>query len=101
MPKIDRRNVYQQAIERWGIDSQVNQLIEECAELIVALNHARRVSWDGAPADHVVEELADVEIMLEQMRMISASAQPTRTAPPLGSAKESVSARLRVAGFRL
>lgn len=70
MPKIDRRNVYQQAIERWGIDSQVNQLIEECAELIVALNHARRVSWDGAPADHVVEELADVEIMLEQMRMI-------------------------------
>ncbi|MBE9509346.1 MAG: hypothetical protein IMY71_00585 [Bacteroidetes bacterium] len=45
----------------------MDMLVEECSELIQALqkfNHRH-----GNP-DNVVEELADVEIMCEQMRLI-------------------------------
>lgn len=70
MSNLDRHNIYQQAIERWGVDAQVDQLIEELAELIVAVNHARRSGYVAQDYDHVIEELADVEIMLEQMRYV-------------------------------
>jgi NTP pyrophosphatase (non-canonical NTP hydrolase) len=69
MSNLTRRDIYQQAIDEWGFDSQVDMLIEEAAELIVAVNHARRACWAAPLRDQVIEELADVEIMLEQMRM--------------------------------
>ena len=61
------RDILQVAINRWGHDSQMDQLIEECAELIVAIHHLRRSKDNLLP---VLEELADVEIMLEQMSII-------------------------------
>jgi hypothetical protein len=36
----------------------------------VAINHARRGGYVAQYYDHLVEELADVEIMLEQMRLL-------------------------------
>ena len=57
--------------EHYGYDAQSNQLIEECAELIQAVNKYRRAN-DKATAeiayDNLVEEIADVEIMLEQIK---------------------------------
>ena len=70
MSPINRRDIYQQAIDEWGLNSQIDMFIEEAAELIVALNHARRGFWTTPLQDQVIEELADVEIMLEQMRLI-------------------------------
>ena len=61
------RTVFKAAIEKYGVANQINQLCEECAELIVAMNHARRGRITAA---EVVTELVDVEIMLEQMKMI-------------------------------
>ena len=55
------------AIAAYGATCQVDQLCEECAELIVAVNHMRRGRI--TPAD-LIEELADVEIMLDQMKLI-------------------------------
>jgi NTP pyrophosphatase (non-canonical NTP hydrolase) len=60
-------SVYRRAREKWGIDSQVDMLVEECAELIAATNRVKRSRTDLTPW---FEEIADAEIMLEQMREI-------------------------------
>jgi NTP pyrophosphatase (non-canonical NTP hydrolase) len=70
MKKLQRHNIYRQAIEKWGCESQIDMLVEECAELIVAVNHARRGQWVGQVIHDLINELADVEIMLEQMRQL-------------------------------
>lgn len=64
----------------YGFDAQTNQLIEECAELIQAINKYKRKylrgqpvreSSDGkAPREMIVEEIADVEVMLCQIKQM-------------------------------
>lgn len=56
-----------QALEEWGLVAQSDMCIEECAELIVAVRHWQR----GRPncLEELAEELADVSLMLEQMRL--------------------------------
>lgn len=53
------------ALNTFGPDHQIDKCIEECGELIAALTRYR----DGrATVEDVVDELADVGIMLRQMR---------------------------------
>ena len=52
------------AIARYGERNQIDQAIEELNELAVALSHYRR---GRAPLEEVAEEIADVQICLEQM----------------------------------
>jgi len=59
--------VYRAAVEKWGVYDQIDMAIEECAELIVALKHCKRGRCGGV---EVAEEIADVEIMLEQLRVV-------------------------------
>jgi NTP pyrophosphatase (non-canonical NTP hydrolase) len=59
--------IYARALAHYGSRSQIDQTIEECAELIVALRHHMR---GRAKEAQVIEELADVQIMLEQMRFL-------------------------------
>ena len=54
----------EQAVMAWGIDAQIDMAIEECAELIVALNHYRR---GRIREEAVLSEVADVSILVEQM----------------------------------
>lgn len=54
------------ALEVFGVDSQVDMLQEECAELIVACSKVKRRKGDAL--DNFFEEIADVEIMCAQMR---------------------------------
>jgi len=58
-------NIYEKAIKVWGIDSQKNMVIEECAELIDAIIKCRR---GRVRREQVVEECVDVEIMINQMK---------------------------------
>lgn len=60
-------SLYQEAVKLWGFDSQVQMMIEEMAELTTALCHVLRAKGS---IENVVEEIADVEIMLEQMKVI-------------------------------
>ena len=53
------------AIMKYGCDKQTDVAIEEMAELTQSLIHNRR----GRPAN-IPEEIADVEIMLEQLKII-------------------------------
>lgn len=55
------------AIEHYGENSQIIICIEEMSELIQALTKSLR----GIPqADHLTEEIADVEITLEYVKRI-------------------------------
>jgi NTP pyrophosphatase (non-canonical NTP hydrolase) len=56
--------------EHYGIESQSRQLVEEMAELMVAMNKYIRARDDEKyeRRKEVIEEVADVEIMLEQIK---------------------------------
>lgn len=51
--------------DHYGLESQLNILQEELAELIQAVSKYRR----GDPS-HIIEEIADVEIMLDQVKYL-------------------------------
>lgn len=55
------------ALEHYGVHHQIVKCMEECGELIQAL--AKNMCGEHY-AENVVEELADVEIMLRQMRTV-------------------------------
>jgi NTP pyrophosphatase (non-canonical NTP hydrolase) len=59
--------IYQRAIETFGDDAQLTKTIEECMELAVALMHYRD---NKIPLDQVLQEVADVTIMMKQCALI-------------------------------
>lgn len=50
----------------YGITPQLGILQEECAELIQAISKHLR----GEPKDNMLEEIADVEIMIDQIKIL-------------------------------
>ena len=54
-------------LEHYGLPAQIDQTQEECAELIVALNKWKRTNGK-IDLRIVAAELADVSIMIEQMK---------------------------------
>jgi len=68
MNEYQMKELYQKAIKKWGKSSQIDVAIEECAELIKALIKYRRAKGNGGHS--VLEEMADVEIMLAQLKLI-------------------------------
>lgn len=67
--------LYKAALEKWGEDSQIKMLYEEMAELQKALCKFDRKQCVEALVS-VQEEIADVEIMLGQMRIIFGDSGP-------------------------
>lgn len=73
---MDKNEIYSKAISTYGEDGQIDMVIEEMAELTQALLKIRRYrkehegDFTTKLLDHVSEEMADVEIVLEQARMI-------------------------------
>ena len=67
-----RRDLYHRAEKLWGMDDELRMLQEEAAEVIVAVSHTLRRGSGGSyvPDDilAMAEEMADLEIMLEQAR---------------------------------
>ena len=59
----------QTALDKWGLNAQAGQTVEECAELIVALQKQFNRSPSPGSIDNIVDEIADVEMMLAQMRL--------------------------------
>lgn len=55
------------AVSTWGQDAQAKMLLEEMAELQKEICKA----WRGKDnIDHIAEEVADVEIMLAQIKLM-------------------------------
>jgi hypothetical protein len=72
----DREGLLKQAVEHWGQGAQVDMMIEEMSELTKALCKTRRAHSAEAMAKavaNVLEEMADVQIVLDQMKLIFGS----------------------------
>ena len=52
----------------FGENAQCIKAMEECGEIIHAL--ARKVQGQDPDFDNICEEIADVEILMEQMRVV-------------------------------
>lgn len=64
---MDEREVYKQALEKWGAEAQICMVFEEMAELQKELCKALRGKENRI---EIAEEIADVEIMLAQMKIL-------------------------------
>lgn len=76
---MNRRFLLQHAITTYGIATQEDMVIEEMSELTKAILKYRRtdeIDREGADGfarrGHIREEIADVQITLDQMKMIYA-----------------------------
>jgi len=56
-------------MKQWGVNSQLGIAIEECAELIVKIAKSGR-EVNGSTDKEICDEIADVEIMMKQLRLI-------------------------------
>lgn len=64
---MNEYDIYHWAVERFGAEHQIRKAAEELGELIQALMRY----GNGEPViGNVCEEIADVEIMLEQLKII-------------------------------
>ena len=70
------RALLQRAIDHYSVTAQIYKTMEEMGELIHAIARFEAAPQGAAPEalaamrDNIAEEIADVEIMLEQLRMI-------------------------------
>lgn len=62
--KTDMKEISSQTIKKWGIVAQLWMVVEECAELTNAISKFERGRVNELS---VIEELADVSIMVDQM----------------------------------
>lgn len=75
MDERERRDIMLRAIHRYGEDAQIDMAVEEMAELTKALCKVKRATPGAtttAAVANVIEEIADVQIMLDQLRLIFA-----------------------------
>lgn len=66
MNSLDREKLYKNAILNFGKTTQQIVAMEECGELIQAISKRLR-----CVESNIEEEIADVEIMLEQLKLIA------------------------------
>jgi len=67
MNKEKVKMIYEEAIKKWGTALQTCMAIEEMAELTKELIKTFRGKLDS---DKIAEEMADVEIMMEQLKVV-------------------------------
>lgn len=60
-----KKELYMKTIYTYGVTNQLDKVVEECSELIQAIQKFKQNRMTN-----VEEEIADVEIMCEQMRMM-------------------------------
>lgn len=59
-------NTYERALKTWGKDAQMLQVIEEMSELTKEI--LKNINRKKDNIAEIIEETADVEIMLEQLK---------------------------------
>ncbi|USV40998.1 nucleoside triphosphate pyrophosphohydrolase [Xanthomonas phage BUDD] len=67
--KEHRQDLYNDCLDHWGATAQTDMLVEELAELIVAVQKytKRKATYDNF--NHMAEEMADVLLMIEEMAL--------------------------------
>ena len=64
---MDKQDLFETVIAKFGFDAQKAMAIEECVELINALCKEKR---GRATDEDIITEIADVQIMCEQLAII-------------------------------
>jgi hypothetical protein len=67
MDKLD--DLCNQAVKKWGVFSQLDMVVEECAELIKAVQKYKRKPSDETKRN-IHEECADVLLMINQIEFM-------------------------------
>ena len=73
MNERERRSIMTRAIQCYGEIAQIDMAVEEMAELTKSLCKVKRAApgaETAAAVANVVEEIADVQIMIDQLRLI-------------------------------
>ena len=68
--KKRERELFQQALDRWGFSTQILVLLEEMAELQVELVRYLNRGTERLSLGKIDEEMADVELMIDQMKLV-------------------------------
>jgi hypothetical protein len=72
--------LYERVIDEYGWESQADNVIEEAAELIHAIcKHKRKATkgeFAGKRLDAVIEEIVDMQIALDQAKLIYCGRSP-------------------------
>lgn len=69
---MDIKEKQKEIIDHYGFDNQLDQLMEECGELIVSIAKSKRYESADVCVDHydnLIEELADVKNLIEQLEL--------------------------------
>jgi NTP pyrophosphatase (non-canonical NTP hydrolase) len=66
----EENELYRKALEKWGETSQLDMVVEECAELIQAIQKFKRNPNASKYYANVVEESVDVELCQEQLKIL-------------------------------
>lgn len=64
---MNKEKIYKKAIGKYGVAAQLDMVIEEMSELTKEICKIKRGKGNYM---NLVEKIADVEIMLEQLKMI-------------------------------
>lgn len=70
MTDIEKITTMQEAIEHYGKSAQVDMAIEEMSELTKALLKERRYGMDDIREHDIIDEIADVSILIGQLMLI-------------------------------
>lgn len=70
LARIDIKHTFNQSIIKYGEEPQCRQAMEECAELIQAINKCIRYPDRKDCHNNLIEEIVDVEIMLYQLKVM-------------------------------
>ena len=80
--ELIRRDPRFKIADYYGLEVQLQQLIEECSELTQAICKHRRINGEGQPvnpdlkpydvAENLIEEIADVKLVLDQVIFLMA-----------------------------
>lgn len=70
---MNKTEIYMKALSTYGLKNQLVMCMEECAELAKECSKLYRKFHNGYPKTidimHLSEEIADVEIMIEQLKL--------------------------------
>lgn len=68
--KINNKDALDKAIKKYGVEKQLLVCMEEPAELIQAISKVERYPEDSTRMQDLIEEMADVTICLEYLKLI-------------------------------
>jgi len=74
--KIISEEILKETVDKYGVIPQMDMAIEEMAELTFALQKLKRSwnldseAWTKIRANNVREEIADVSLMIQQLRLM-------------------------------